>query len=169
MTLAGVDAQKGYYVCRQWYYYSGERMVELTEGGLDFSGPDQLVAQYPELGECRAFERPQEAALAAIKVMKAWQKDAPNEEIHVTVRSQLAGYSGMEGEPWTIRDIRLWAQEAWEAWEKLPKCVRCGEVVSEDDAYGNCRTVFNDNMYPFCSEYCAEEDYYELMEELEKE
>ena len=163
--IAGVDALKGYYVCRQWYYYSGELMVELTEGGLDYAGPDHLVEKYPELGEGDAYAKPQEAAVAAVRVMRAWQKDEPDKEVHLTVRTQLAGYFGMEGEPWTIRDIRLWAAEAW---EKLPRCARCGEVVPEDGAYGNCRTVFDDNEYPFCSEYCADQDWFESETEREE-
>ena len=162
--IAGVDALRGYYVCCQHYYYSGDYAVEITEGGLDYAGPDHLVEQYPELGEGEAFQNPQDAALAAFKILRAWRKDEPEKHVILTVRTQLAGYWGMEGEPWETGDVKRWAREAWEA---LPKCPRCGEPKPEE-GWGNCFTVFDDE-YPYCSEYCADEHYHEMMQELEEE
>lgn len=160
--IAGIDALGGYYVCCQLYYYSGERTVEITEGGLDYAGPDMLVNRYP--GEGDAYQKPQSAALAALKIQKLWQVDRPDEEIFITVRSQLGGYFGLEGENMTSGEVAKWAREEW---AELPKCARCGEVMPEN-GYGNEFTIF-DNEYPFCREYCADEDQQEQWAELEEE
>lgn len=158
MTIAGVDALKGYYVCRQWYYYTGELMVEITEGGLDYAGPDHLSEMYP--GEGKAYKKPQSAALAAIKIRDRWQKDEPDNKVHICVRSQLAGYFGEEGDPISVGNLARWARETW---ANLPKCARCGDVLPEEK-WGNVYTVF-EGEYPYCSENCAENDYVDMFEE----
>ena len=163
--IAGRDALKGYYVCRQWYYYTNEMMVEITEGGLDYSGPDQLVEQYP--GEGETYDKPQSAALAALKIQKLWQDHVTDREIFVCVRSETAGYLGLEGDPMTPGEVARWAREAWQA---LPRCAHCNGVMpSTRERWGNDFTIFEENEYPFCSEYCADEDYYFLMEDMEEE
>ena len=153
-----------YGISRQIYYYTGEHMVEIQEGGIDYAGPDMLVPHYG-YGEGREFDRPQAAALEAIKIMKAWQVDE-EEKIHLTVRGQLAGEWGCEGDPMTIGEVAKWAREEWRV---LPKCEHCGEVLpGENQRYGHEYTMY-DNEYPFCSKNCAENNYldYVRMEEEE--
>lgn len=160
--IAGDDALGGYYVCRQLYYYTGELMVEITEGGLDYAGPDMLVNRYPD--EAEAYQHPRQAAQAAIKIQKLWQADEPADTVHICVRSQVGGYFGLEGEPITPADLLAWTHAAWAA---LPKCQRCGDVMPEN-GYGNEFTIF-DNEYPFCSENCADNAQQEWLAELEGE
>jgi hypothetical protein len=55
---------------------------------------------------------------------------------------------------------REWAEKLY---EKLPKCQECGDLLRDErERYGNDYSFMwgdRGERYPFCSQYCAEEDY----------
>lgn len=146
-----------YIVTRQLYYYSGERVVEVTAGGIDYAGPDALYGQYE--GEWKEYTDPVHAVDAAIEIRRQWKADS-GRRVRLTTRSKTAGAFGMEGEFTTEREARRWAVKELAA---LPRCSRCGELLPEKrDRFHNYYLEDEE----FCSEYCAEEAWREYEEDL---
>lgn len=135
-----------YFVSRQHYYYSGECMVEIACGGLDYANADMLVEKY--VGEGEEYADPREAAIAAIEVCKDWRKD-DQKDAKVTVVS-TGGFS-LEGEGMTFAQVKEWAEKAY---EKLPKCDYCGELLGKE-TWQNEESDWTG--FTFCREYCAEQ------------
>jgi hypothetical protein len=144
----------GYYVSRQHYYYSGENVVEIEPGGLDYSGPDMLTTKYP--GEGVEFDDPRDAVEAAIRIRDSWRADA-GETVHISY-GQTTGGMGMEHESDdTDNDeaARDWARRRW---DEVPKCDRCGEALP---TRRDGKPIFYYNLDlgedsgRFCSEVCC--------------
>jgi hypothetical protein len=133
-----------YFVSRQNYYYSGERVVEVEAGGLDCAGADMLVPKYP--GEGEEYADPREAVKVAVAIRAAWAADLPEEEIFIGVGSSLG--MGLELEGGTDEEALAWAEKVY---ENLPKCDQCGEMLGD-----NPYMCFSGGDERFCSEYCAE-------------
>lgn len=146
---------KKYYVSRQAYYYSGESVVEIAIGGLDYSNADMLVAKYN--GEGDEYENPLEAAQAAIEICKAWRNDG-QKDAKVTVVN-TGGYS-LEGESMTFKQVLDWGKAAY---AKAEKCDHCGKLLPEK-YYLNNESDWTG--FKFCREYCAEEN--QSVEETEE-
>ena len=133
-------------VTRQAYYYSGEYIVEIASGGIDYSGSDALAKQYP--GEFETFNDPREAVETAIRICNLWRKDKP--ERFPRIGHGSTGGMGMEIEATTYKEARQWAGEVWEA---MPKCPNCGDPMPDDK-----REFWRANDWSgeeFCSENCA--------------
>lgn len=93
-----------YAVTRQIQWPTGEHVVEIASGGMDYTNPDALVARYP--GEFQEFDDPKEALDAALAIAEAWQKDEPKKKIAVA-----AGYTGgytMPFEPMEKEELERW-------------------------------------------------------------
>jgi hypothetical protein len=150
-----------YYVSRQSYWGvepEDQYCVEIAEGGLDYANCDMLVAKYSEEGE---YDDSVEAAEAAIAVREQWQKDSP--ELYIRIDY---GYTNGFTMPFlddnSDEEIREWAKLAM---DKLPKCARCGKPFEGNSGWTH---KFVDD-FVFCSEYCSEEDYYNIIKEMEEE
>jgi len=149
-----------WFVSRQHYWHSGDLVVEIAGGGLDYANADMLCDKYPKLGEGQEYDDPREAVRAAIAIRDAWNKDESE-----TARVE-AGFTGgwsmpFEEEP-TDEDLIAWAQKEWES---IPKCPGCGEPMYSDERYGH---QFTDE-YEFCSQSCAEKDYEAIMADWEED
>lgn len=132
-----------YYVSRQHYYYSGESIVEVAQGGIDYAGADMLVKKYE--GEAQEYANPVEAAEAAINIRKHWQKDYPDKVIGIAIGNNH-GF-GLEFEPSSDEEVLAIAKELY---EKMAKCDACGELIEEK------WTLIDYDDFHFCSEYCCE-------------
>ena len=149
-----------YAITRQDYWGSedDERYcVEIATGGLDYANADALAGKYP--GEFDVYEDPREALDVAIEIAKAWQKDQP--DIIVNISHGFTGGMSMPFEPSDEDELKEWAQKEY---DKLPKCARCGGVIKE--AWFNPHSAFTG--FEFDSEYCADQDYFDNLEEEEK-
>jgi len=135
-------------VTRQVQWPSGDPVVEVSEGGLDYTNPDALTQQYA--GEFQTFDDPEEAAEAAIQVCELWRKDSQPE---AQVAHGATGGMTMPFEPGSYEELRGWAKLAK---ERLAKCARCGTVLGET-RYRHLH--LEDEL--FCSEGCAELAYEE--------
>jgi len=140
-----------YIVTRQLQWSTGAAVVEISEGGWDYTNPDALSEKYP--GEFQEYDDPREAVKTAIAVANAWQKDEPTRKIGIG-----AGFTGgytMPFEPQKMDKLKKWAKEEY---LRLPKCARCGKLI-EDSSRSAFRIEGFDE--PFCSEFCADETYHE--------
>ena len=137
-----------YTVTRQSQWPSGDQVVEVSAGGLDYSNPDMLVPKWGRLGEGDTFVSPVLAVEAAVEICRAWRKDgAPRARIG----HGATGGMTMPFDSCTFEEARAWAAKR-EA--SLPRCDRCGEILPE-----NHFTVPDLDDERFCREYCAEEAY----------
>ncbi len=141
-----------YFVSRQRYYYSGENLVEVTEGGVDYAGADMLHPKYP--GEAKEYIDPREAVRAALAIRDLWRADG-EAEVVVAVGCTLG--MGIELEEGTDEYNLAWAEKQWES---LEKCDRCGEPLGRDTY------TLEDYGETFCSEYCADRAWEAKMEDL---
>ena len=142
-------------VTRQSQWPSGEKMVEVSAGGPDYSNPDALVCRYGGLGERETFDSPVEAVEAAIRICQAWRQDgAPDAQV---------GYGATYGmtlpfDASTFDEARTWARERL---ANLPRCDRCGELLPE--RHWTTSELMDESL---CSENCAERAYEESQVDL---
>jgi len=147
-----------YTVTRQHQWPSGDYVVEVSAGGLDYSNPDALVAKFAHLGEFVTFTSPVQAVEAAIAICEAWRADGcPDAQIG----HGATGGMTMPFDPCTYEEARAWAAKR-EA--TLPRCDRCGELLPDKGHY----TVRELDEQRFCREFCAEEAAYDQFSEKEK-
>lgn len=147
-------------VTRQHRWHDGEYTVEISEGGIDYSGPDALCKKYP--GEFEEFSDPREAVEAALRIAKEWRK------VEKRVKMVMGANLDMcVGDPVAISVAeRSFKKVAKKLWEAAPKCDRCGEILPER-AF---KMVDFDG--EFCSENCAERAWefeMESQQEMEDE
>jgi len=137
-------------VTRQVNTYTGDQVVEISDGSLDYSNPGALCKRYP--GEFDSFDDPREAVETAIKIAKAWQADKPEETILIASGGTGGCTMFFEGEPLTDETFEGLQEQAEKAWEELPKCSRCGEVMGKEK--WTHPDMFSEEEY--CSENCAD-------------
>lgn len=137
-----------YTVTRQSQWPSGDKVVEVSAGGFDYSNPDALVTKFARLGEGETFISPVKAVEAAIEVCEAWRTNGCPE---AQIGYGATGGMTMPFDACTYEEARAWAAER-EA--SLPKCDRCGELLGKERY-----TVPGLDDQAFCREYCAERAY----------
>lgn len=143
-----------YFVNCQHQYYSGNYLVEIAYPDRDSMGSDMLATNYADEGE---YSDPREALEAAIKVREMLQADYPNE----TVGIAFGHFEMVEGEPQDMEELKA---EIEKHYESLPKCDRCGKLI-EDGSH----VIYGDPDFgEFCSEFCAEEAYFENERDTEE-
>ena len=137
-----------YTVTRQSQWPSGDKVVEVSAGGQDYTNPDALGSKYGRLGEFETFISPVLAVEAAIAICRAWRKDgAPSAKVGYGATGGMT----MPFDSCTYEEARAWAAKRE---EQLPRCDRCGELLPEEHY-----TVPDLDGERFCREYCAEEAY----------
>ena len=174
-----------YYVSRQKYYYSGQSVIEIASGGIDSSGCDMLSTAKDS--PMRRFEgdyaNPIEAVDAAIGLQKLWHGcDIDSLKWGDSVKWLCYGCNldiiegsgdipedGLNdgGEEYTLqeliimnrKDAKEWAQKEF---EQLPKCARCGDIMSGET--WQLPDVYEEE--EFCSENCANNAYYDYEMEM---
>lgn len=135
-----------YYVNCQHQFYSGRYIVEIAYPGIDYAGSDMLATDYPGEGE---YDDPREALLAAIKVRECLQADYPDEKIGIA----FGHFDMVEGESQDLEELRT---EIEKHYESLPKCDICGNIIKDK------HIILDDPDFGrFCSEFCAEEAYFD--------
>lgn len=150
-----------YFVSRQSYWGEDPAdVVEIAVGGRDYANPDMLVEKYRRYGEGDEFDDPRDAVEAAIKIAEAWSSDAG--EVRPIAYGCTAGFT-LPFSPSGYEEARAWAERTY---EKLPKCPRCGDLLPEArECYSH---DFADGEF-FCSEDCAERDFYDRFEDEAEE
>jgi hypothetical protein len=148
----------GYFVSRQHYWGADPEdahVVEIAGGGLDYANPDMLSPRYA--GEGETYEDPREAAAVALEICKAWRGDGR------TDAKVAYGYTGgytLPFEPVSEQELMAWAEKEY---RDLPKCDRCGAMRDPDKSWWHGA----DPDLRYCSQYCAEEDYWRICRDRE--
>ncbi len=141
-------------VTRQCRWPDGENIVEVTQGGIDWSGLDALVKKYP--GEFEEFEGMTAAVETAIEIAKQWQKDCPNKVINIACGNTHGMGLFLEEQEVSDEVCKEMLAEAKAFDDKLPKCVQCGETIFSEEKWYPTDEMDNEH-YQCCSEHCAEE------------
>lgn len=139
-------------VTRQLQWPEGARVVEISEGSIDYSNPGALSAKYR--GEFEGFDDPREAVETAIEIAQRWQADEPDKRIlidHGATGGGTMPFDGMPLCPNTYMKLRQWANAQYET---LPKCDCCGKPLGKE----RYTLVDYEPDSVFCSEYCAERE-----------
>ncbi len=145
-----------YTVTRQRQWPEGQPVVEISEGGLDYTNPGALVKEYA--GEFETFASPVEAVEIAIEICKQWRKDR---EVDATIGVGCTGGYTMPFESCSFDEAIAWAKKIY---EQLEKCPACGDIVEDLTEwyqagwYSACDFVPYDNGEKYCSEHCAEKN-----------
>jgi len=114
-----------WFVSRQMYYFSGKKVVEITEGKF----PTNLLKNRFD-GESKEYVNPLEAAEIAIQIKNAWNKMGGNcAGIAIGHRSDL--YSEIATEFAVLESDELVLAWGKEAKEKLPKCDYCSSILGD--------------------------------------
>lgn len=147
-----------YFVSRQCYWGvdpDEQNVVEIASGGLDYANPDMLVEKYE--GEGTEYTDPREALEAALEIAKQWKRDKPELKIGIA-HGFTAGYT-MPFEPDSKKQLKKWAQEAYDS---LKKCDQCGEVMGKESWH----LTEDPDLGDFCSESCCDKAACQLHEEV---
>ena len=147
-------------VTRQIQWPGGDRVVEISQGGIDYTNPGALSPQFE--GEFETFVGLTPAVKAAFAIAHQWKNGrvAVGHTHGMTmpfedgVRANRRGF------------VKLMKQAvAFDA--KLERCVECGDILPDvDKRWG----VFGwDGECNCCSEYCADERCRSYMREIEEE
>lgn len=95
-----------YVVTRQEYWPTGEPVVEVAAGGIDFCNCDALVPAYQ--GEFKEFDDPLAAVETAIEICDKWRSDG-------VVEAQIAvGFTAGFTAPFeacTLKEAKQWAEK----------------------------------------------------------
>lgn len=142
-------------VTRQIQWLDGDPVVEVSEGGMDYTNPDALSPVYS--GEMEEYEDPIEAVEVAIGIVKDWRKDG-EKKAKIGVGS-TRGFT-IPFEPDTFAYARAWAKKKY---EQLEKCPVCSSIMEDAKEWYNAGFIskkgdffpYNDG-YKYCSERCAE-------------
>ncbi len=143
-----------YVVTRQRQWPEGELVVEISEGGIDYTNPDALSAKFE-----REFEEimdPREAVEVAINIAEDWQASLDKnlktnkERKMVGIAHGATGGFTMPFEPTETEELIKWAEETY---RKLPKCDECGGILPDERERFIC-VEWSER--EFCSERCAE-------------
>lgn len=152
-----------FYVHRIHRWPDGAFLVEVSEG-MDSADPGVLTEKYRHLGEFVAYDNPKEAAIAAVRIQRQWEKDNPGfwmEHPPTLSAIGLVGELGIPSEEMTALELFTWARKRYEL---IPRCARCNNPYSENERY-TIYDSFDDE--GFCSEYCAEETYLANLREMQ--
>lgn len=143
-----------YTVTRQIQWPDGDPVVEVSEGGVDYTNPDALVAKYA--GEFEEFKDPRDAVEAAISICREWRKDGKK---NAKVGIGATGGMTMPFDTCTFKEAKEWADSVY---KKLQRCPTCGEITEDLREWWQAGEYFADDFLPnddgekYCSEFCAE-------------
>ena len=143
-----------YTVTRQLQWPDGTPIVEVSEGGIDYTNPDALAAKYP--GEFDEYKDPIEAVETALDICRSWRKDGTKK---ACVGIGATGGMTLPFDTCTFKDAKEWAKKTSEG---LQKCPTCGEITEDLKEWYVAGEYTEHDFYPFddgekyCSERCAE-------------
>lgn len=142
-------------VTRQHRWSDGLKIVEVSQGGIDYANPDALAKKWQ--GEFDEFTGMTAAVEAAIGIAKAWQ-ETTTDQIFIGVGATHGMTMEFDALSLNEKNFDDLLTKAEKFDENLPRCGHCGDILTSR----NYRHEFSDD--EFCSEYCAEQNYSEICE-----
>lgn len=143
------------------WHDEGKLVVEVTRGGLDYTGPDALSPKYD--GEFKTFLGMHKALEVAIEIAKAWHRDLlaqdRMEDVYVDVGENGGGLVNLTNGVLITDEAALeeMLAHAEEHDESLEKCEECGGFLPAK-GYRYTHDLCCDGEQ-FCSERCVEKDF----------
>ena len=143
-------------VTRQHRWSDGLKIVEVSQGGIDYTNPDALCKKWQ--GEFDEYIGLTDAVIAAIGIAKAWQ-ETTTDQIFIGVG--CTNGMTMEFDALSLNDetFDMLLEKAAKFDERLPRCESCGDILT-GETYGTLM-----HGYCFCSQNCAENACREEVEE----
>jgi len=143
-----------YTITRQIQWPDGNKVVEISKGGLDYTNPDALVPAYD--GEFEEFSNPIEAVETAIEICRQWRKNGG--------KGAMLGIGATLGmtlpfDTCSFKDAIAWAKEKIET---LKTCPHCNEIMEGSSEFWHAGEFTENDFYPYddgpeyCSKSCAE-------------
>ena len=156
-----------YSVTRQLQWPGGNRVVEISEGGIDCANPDALVKVYS--GELEEYSTLRQALKAAIRIAKNWKLDSPDKEIFIG-RGAPGGMSiPLTQESLTERTFGGFREWTNQRLKEPPKCYWCAKPLSEvevDEIWQDSGFLIGNE--EFCSPRCTEKASIDVLEETDR-
>ena len=132
-------------VTRQKRWSDSKKIVEVSQGSLDWANPDCYPKKYP--GEMETYIGSVEAVEAAIKIAEQWRKDS-QEPIYISLgctHGFTADLDEKEATPKIYETLKKEAKEFDQT--QLKRCAKCGEIIAYE-------RLQDEDENEFCSEYC---------------
>lgn len=142
-------------VTRQHRWSDGLKIVEVSQGGIDYANPDALAKKWQ--GEFEEFTGMTDAVEAAIGIAKAWQ-ETTTDQIFIGVGATHGMTMEFDALSLTDENFDALLSKAEKFDENLPRCGHCGDILTGR----HCYHELSDDR--FCSDYCAEQDYEQMFE-----
>jgi hypothetical protein len=149
-------------VTRQSQWPEGTYVVEVSGGGIDYTNPGALSKKYK--GEFEEFADPREAVETAIRIAQQWQADC-DRKVFIGTGSTGGMTMPFDPEPLNEETFAALRERAEEEYQEMPKCDRCGDLTGKEKWHING----DEDWGTFCSENCADNAYWESMEDEESE
>lgn len=131
---------------------TGPNDVNVVTVSTSLENIEVLFVQYNHLGEGEAFDRPQDAAHAAIDVAAAWQRDHPDTQLHLAFEPTEDCIP--EFLPYAIDEVGAEAQlllRTRSHWGNASRCDECRCKLASNVVFA---TLDGDEC-KFCSPECA--------------
>lgn len=93
-------------VTRQLQWATGDAVVEVSEGSIDYTNPDALAEKYA--GEFKSFESPMDAVTTAIEICRQWRRDGCT---RASIGIGATGGNTLPFETCTFDEGLIWAKE----------------------------------------------------------
>ena len=155
-----------WFVSRQSYWPTGELVVEIAYGGLDYANPGMLADQDKVYGKWEGeYKDPRKVLKAAFNIRDVWHNELyltpgrEDRECRIEVGS-TGGYTLPFEEHPTDEDLKAWAAKAW---AEVEKCDGCGAILP--DPYIQPGWAFEDDDPKYCSDPCLDNALEKLCEE----
>lgn len=154
-----------YVVTRQCQWPEGTKVVEISQGGIDYTNPGAYSAMWR--GEFDEIQDPREAVETGIGIAKAWKKHlieiGKPERIYIAIGYTGGNTSPFEGQSLTNKSLKQLRDLAERLYVKMPKCDQCGDLLPDDkhERYGSA----DFGEYNCCSSHCAELYYAPIEDE----
>lgn len=145
-------------VTRQHRWHDGLKIVEVSQGGIDYTNPDALCKKWqgefePHVGLTPAVE-------AAIGIAKAWQ-ETTTDTVYIAVGCTEGMTAEFDAMPLTDETFDTLLEKAEKFDARLSRCEWCGDILT-GKTYGTLM-----HGYCFCSQNCAHNACVEEMAEEE--
>ena len=100
-------------VTRQYQWPNGNSVVEISEGGIDYTNPDALAGKY--LGEFEEFADPRKAVETAIEICRSWRRDG-EKKAYIGIGA-TGGYT-LPFDRLSFKTAKAWATEIYRIQQK---------------------------------------------------
>jgi len=115
-------------VTRQHRWPDGIKIVEISQGGLDYTNPGALMPRWA--GEGEEYLSPVQAVEVGIGIAKAWQEES-KEPIYLGMGNTHGMTGFFDEQELTEETFESFLAKATELEGTMKRCDRCGELLGK--------------------------------------